>query len=152
MKITKHAKYIKALIEGFRAAMPISTIEKLYEEHKIETNLRNIALVKEFRGRDYSAVPYFKQPAASVADFKFQYLNAVLILKLLESTENRFLQNLDHTDIAYLLNFATPIPSIELEQRVQRILKRPKNITIIDDLRLTYRDITFESNQDSTSF
>lgn len=152
MRASTRILYIKSIIKGFISAIPSHVLLKLYEKHKIQVNKRNIQLVKEFRGKPYSATSYFKQPAPNIEAFKIEYLNSIIVLKLMNSTENKYLQHLQHHEIAYLLDFRTYLTSVEIEQRVQRILKRPKNIQVIDNLKQTYRDITFKSNLESTSF
>ena len=153
MNYSPQIKYLKKLITEFANAIPAKQLNQLYIEHQKITKIRNKRFLQEFKYVTSKTSTYLKLAAPTIQIFKTDYLNSVIILNLLNSTHKHLFSELKHNEIAYLIGGSwTPQHSIETERTVQRMLKRPNNRNVITNLRETYREITFKSYTESTSF
>ena len=120
-------------------AIPLQTIKVLYEIHKADVDQRNHELIQEFKHKQTSPASYFYHEAPTLTVFIDVYLRPVVLLRIIKAKELSFVNSMEHSEIAYIMNGCiTSNNSLEIEQRVQRIIKRPKNKDIIQKLKATY--------------
>ena len=132
--MTNDLIYIREIVHGLISALSKKDIERLYEEHKNE--------VKAFNKRN-KKTSFGKNPCPSLVLFKSTVLPSVVILKLQDSIYSNYLSDLSYNEVAFILGNSTSKETvIQIENKIMRIMKHPKNRKAMDEMKRTSKEIS----------
>ena len=133
--MTNSIIYIREIVQGLISALSKKEIDRLYAEHKKE--------IAEYNHK-HRKTEFKKSPCSSLLLFKSTILPAVIVLKLQKSVFANYLSNLTYNEIAFILGKSTSKEAVvQLENRIVRVMKHPRNKKVMEDIKNTVKEIDY---------